>query len=228
MERQSLIFDADDTLWENNIYFESAFTQFCGYLQHSSLTAAQVREVLDEIEIANVKIHGYGSRNFARSLAQCMQHLAERDISEADLHAVRKFALAILEQPMELLPGVPETIADLSTRHELTLFTKGDSDEQRIKVDRSGLGAYFTHVAVVREKNEPAYRKLMEDRGMKAAQTWMVGNSPKSDINPALAAGMKAVFVPHQRTWSLEHEPVPEAHPGLIRIESITELRSIF
>ncbi len=228
MERQSLIFDADDTLWENNIYFESAFTQFCGYLQHSRLTPSQVREVLDEIEIANVKIHGYGSRNFARSLTQCMQHLAERDISEADLSAVQKFAMAILEQPMELLPGVQETVADLATRHELTLFTKGDPDEQRIKVDRSGLAQYFSHVAIVREKNERAYRSLMEDRGMVPERTWMVGNSPKSDINPALAAGMKAVFVPHHRTWSLEHESVPEAHSGLVRIANINELRSIF
>ncbi len=228
MERQSLIFDADDTLWENNIYFESAFTQFCGYLQHSRLAPLQVREVLDEIEIANVKIHGYGSRNFARSLTQCMQHLAERNISEEDLSAVRKFAMAILEQPMELLPGVQETIADLWRRHELTLFTKGDLDEQRIKVDRSGLGSYFRHVAIVHEKDERAYRRLMEDQGMVPERTWMVGNSPKSDINPALAAGMKAVYIPHPRTWSLEHELVPEAHSGLIRIDNITELRRIF
>src|SRR3954453_22413106 len=109
--RQSLIFDADDTLWENNIYFEDAFAQFCHYLSHSSMSPEQIRKVLDEIEIANIKIHGYGSRNFARNLADCYQRLAEGDISEADLEAVKGYAYAILEKPMELLPGVIETVA---------------------------------------------------------------------------------------------------------------------
>ena len=228
MQRQNLIFDADDTLWENNIYFESAFTQFCGYLDHSRLSPTQVRTVLDEIEIANVKLHGYGSANFARSLEHCLVRLAEREIGEADLQAVRQFAHAILERPIELIPGVEETIAEVARRHDLTLFTKGDRDEQQIKVDRSGLAKYFSHVAVVMEKNEPAYRRLALQQGFELDRTWMIGNSPKSDINPALSAGMKAVFVPHERTWSLEHEPVPEAHPRLIRVKQLAELKAIF
>lgn len=228
MEQQNLIFDADDTLWENNIYFESAFTQFCEYLAHSALTPGQVRAVLDEIEIANVKIHGYGSANFARSLEQCLRHLAERDIGPSDLNAVRRFAYAILERPMELIDGVEDTVAYLSSRHRLTLFTKGDKDEQRLKVDRSGLAAYFTHIEVVVEKNQQAYRKLVQEHGFELEKTWMVGNSPKSDINPALAVGMRAVFVPHERTWSLEHEPVPDAHPRLVRVESLAELQTLF
>lgn len=228
MQRQNLIFDADDTLWENNIYFESAFNQFCGYLNHSHLSPTQVRAVLDEIEIANVKIHGYGSMNFARSLEHCLQRLSERQIGEADLQAVRQFAHAILDRPIELIPGVDDTIADLSTRHDLTLFTKGDRDEQQIKVDRSGLAKYFSHIAVVMEKNQAAYCLLAEQQGFELEQTWMIGNSPKSDINPALSAGMKAVFVPHERTWSLEHEPVPEAHPRLIRVKRLTDLKTIF
>ncbi len=228
MEPQHLIFDADDTLWENNIYFESAFNQFCGYLAHSSLSPSQVRAVLDEIEIANVKVHGYGSANFARSLGQCLEKLAERDIGPEDLEAVRQFAFAILDKPIELIAGVQDTVAELSTRHDLTLFTKGDRDEQKIKVDRSGLVPYFRHVAVVREKNEEAYRQLAAEQQFALDRTWMIGNSPKSDINPALQAGMSAVFVPHERTWSLEHEPVPDTHPKLIRVTSLPELKVIF
>lgn len=227
-ERQSLIFDADDTLWENNIYFEEAFDRFCDYLDHSSLTPEQVRAVLDEIEIANAKIHGYGSKNFARNLQACLQHLAERHISEADLKTVEQFAHAILDKPMELIEGVEETIAQLSERHTLTIFTKGDKDEQQIKVERSGLGKYFRHTAIVKEKNREAYLQLAEDQGFDAEHTWMIGNSPKSDINPALAAGLKAVYVPHARTWSLEREDVPESHPRLLRVEKISELVEYF
>ncbi len=228
MERYFLIFDADDTLWENNIYFESAFTQFCEYLSHSSLSPAQIRSVLDEIEIANIKIHGYGSANFARSLETCLRHLAERDVGPQDLNAVRQFAHAILDRPMELIPGVEDTVSELSTRHSLTLFTKGDKDEQQIKVDRSGLRKHFSHVVVVTEKNEPAYRNLAIQQGFDLQRTWMIGNSPRSDINPALSAGMSAVYVPHERTWSLEHEPVPDEHPRLIRVKQLSDLKDIF
>jgi putative hydrolase of the HAD superfamily len=184
--------------------------------------------VLDEIEIANAKMNGYGCRNFARNLAACFQHLAEREISEPDLDAVREFAHSILERPIELLPGVENTIAELSTRHELTLFTKGDPEEQQFKIDRSGLARYLHDSAIVKEKNEPAYRELTQQRAFHIDKTWMIGNSPKSDINPALAAGLSAVYVPHPHTWTLEHEPVPDRHPKLVRLKRIEELTNYF
>jgi putative hydrolase of the HAD superfamily len=228
MKRCHLIFDADDTLWENNIYFEAAFEDFCGYLNHSSMSPTEIRAVLDEIEIVNAQLHGYGSRNFARNLAQCYERLAQREISHADLEAVMAFAHAILEKPIELLDGVAETLADLSSRHELTMFTKGDPEEQRLKIERSGLSPHFVHAAIVREKHECAYRELVAERAFDLAHTWMIGNSPKSDINPALAAGLNAVFVPHPRTWALEKEAVPASHPRLLRVKSITDLRRYF
>ncbi len=226
--RQHLIFDADDTLWENNIYFEEAFDRFCDFLAHSSMTPQQVRAVLDEIEIVNAKVHGYGSRNFARNLATCFEHLAERDISPRDFETVKQFAYQILERPVELIEGVAETVAQLAERHDLTLFTKGDPEEQTMKIDASGLRRYFQHTAIVKEKNEGAYRELTAARGFDAGKTWMIGNSPKSDINPALAAGLSAVFVPHERTWSLELQALPQEHPRLLRVEGIRELTSHF
>jgi putative hydrolase of the HAD superfamily len=226
--RQFLIFDADDTLWENNIYFEEAFERFCDYLAHSSLSQVEVRAVLDEIETANAKIHGYGSKNYARNLATCYRRLADRQIAEADLEAVQEFAHQILEKPIELIDGVAETVAQLAERHSLTIFTKGDQEEQRLKIDRSGLGRFFEHAAIVKEKNQAAYVELAEQRKFDHAHTWMIGNSPKSDINPALAAGLNAVFVPHARTWSLEHAAVPENHPRLLQVAGIRELLAHF
>jgi putative hydrolase of the HAD superfamily len=228
LSRLHLVFDADDTLWENNVYFEDAFESFCNYLSHSSMSPSQVRSVLDEIELVNAKIHGYGSKTFARNLAQCFEHLAERDVSEVDLEAVREFAYAILERPPEIIEGVEETLAYLTVRHELFLFTKGDPEEQRLKIDRSGLARFFQHVAIVKEKHQEAYRDLALDREFMLEKTWMIGNSPKSDINPALAAGLSAVYVPHPRTWSLEKEDVPESHPRLLRLQRITEMLSHF
>ena len=225
---QHLIFDADDTLWENNIYFEAAFDRFCDYLSHSSLELQQIRAVLDEIEAANAKVHGYGARNFARNLEECYHRLAEQHISERDLDVIRDLAHAILERPIELLDGVAETIEELASRHELTLFTKGDPKEQRLKIDRSGLGAHFSYAAIVKEKNEHAYRELAQERGFQSDRTWMIGNSPKSDINPALAIGLNAIYVPHPRTWRLEHEDVPESHPRLMRVERLRELTKYF
>ncbi len=224
-----LIMDADDTLWENNIYFERAFEEFVAFLDHSSLTARQVRDVLDEIEDANNKIHGYGSLNFGRNLRQCYQRLAERDIREEDLNTALGFAERILDCPMEVIEGVPETLAYLSARHDLTLFTKGHPEEQKLKIDRSDLGSYFAHTAIVREKDAAAYRKLAEERGMEPARTWMIGNSPKSDVNPALAAGLNAVFVPHAHTWVLEKQEIVESGKGrLLVVERFGDLRGWF
>ena len=224
-----LIMDADDTLWENNIYFERAFEEFVAFLDHSSLTARQVRDVLDEIEDANNKIHGYGSLNFGRNLRQCYERLAERDIREEDLNTVLGLAERILDCPMEVIEGVPETLEYLSARHDLTLFTKGHPEEQKLKIDRSGLGGYFDHTAIVREKDAAAYRRLAEDRGMAPERTWMIGNSPKSDINPALAAGLNAVFVPHAHTWVLEKQEIVQSGKGrLIVVERFGDLRGHF
>jgi len=228
MERQFLIFDADDTLWENNIYFERAFDAFAEYLAHSSLTPQQVRDVLDEIEAANNKIHGYGTLNFARNLRQCYEHLAERDVSEADLNTVVGFAEQILECPMEVIEGVPETLEYLAARHDLTLFTKGHAEEQKLKIDRSGLGVWFAHTAIVKEKDAPAYRALVEERGMDPERTWMIGNSPKSDINPALDAGLRAVFVPHAHTWVLEKQELRPGNGRLLQVERFSDLRAHF
>ena len=227
-QRQHLIFDADDTLWENNIYFEQAFDEFCNYLNHSSLTPQEIRDILDEIEIANAKIHGYGAVNFGRNLSQCYLRLAERAVEDHDLERVKAFALQILAQEIELMPGVAETLPFLAERHELTMCTKGNTEEQNRKIDNSGLRPLFAHCAVVKEKNRQTYLDLADVRGFDLAHTWMIGNSPKSDINPALEAGMRAVFVPHQRTWSLEREEIRDPGHRLLVVERFSDLARVF
>jgi putative hydrolase of the HAD superfamily len=225
----TLIFDADDTLWENNIYFERAFDRFVDFLDHSHLTHSQIRDTLNEIELVNSKIHGYGSLNFGRNLQQAYHHLAQRAIAPDDLNRIMSFAEAILEQPLEIIDGVEETLAALSPLHELALFTKGHPDEQRMKIDRSGLAQYFSHAGIVREKDTAAYESLAAEQGFDKAASWMIGNSPKSDINPALAAGLGAVLVPHERTWVLERCDLA-ATPGsrFVQVDRFADLKRVF
>ena len=226
--RHNLIVDADDTLWENNIYFEEAFDAFIDFLAHSTLTGPEIRAILDEIELANIKVHGYGAANFGRNMCQCYERLVEREIAAGDVERIMKLAEDIMSQPIDIIEGVPETLEYLASRHDLTLFTKGHVEEQKLKIDRSGLGVWFGHTAIVREKDAASYAQLAEERSLDPARTWMIGNSPKSDINPALEAGLNAVFVPHARTWHLEKTALASGPGKLITVERFSDLSRHF
>jgi putative hydrolase of the HAD superfamily len=224
---QHLLIDADDTLWENNIYFERTFHQFCDFLDHSSLTREQVRAALDEIELVNNKVYGYGSLNFGRNMVECYHRLVERQISPSDAEHIMELALAIQEHPLEIIEGVPETLAYLSARHDLVMFTKGNMEEQGRKITASGLARYFRDAVIVKEKDAEAYRQIVESHSLALEESWMVGNSPKSDINPAMEAGLGAVYVPHSRTWHLEHAELAGA-ARLLVAENFADLAKFF
>ena len=226
--RQFLLIDGDDTLWENNVYFEQAIEAFIDFLAHSSMTRAQVRAALDEVERMNVRIHGYGSASFTKNLRETYERLSERDLGPPEIEHVVWLGQRIANQPVTLLPDVAGTVAYLAGRHDLMLLTKGHPEEQRLKIERSGLEALFTSTAVVHEKADDTYRAIVEERGLDPARTWMIGNSPRSDINPALRAGLNAVFVPHEHTWRLEKEEVVPADGRLLILPSFAELRAHF
>jgi len=227
---QTLLIDADDTLWENNIYFERAITAFISYLDHRVHTPEEVRGHLNAVEHATVAAHGYGLESFRRSLITCFEQLTDDPITNEKRQRIHSFAQSIADQEIELLPAVTETLTELATRHRILLVTKGDPEEQIDKLHRSGLAKLFSGVEVLPEKHEDAYRSLSEKHGCEAAITWMIGNSPKSDINPALAAGLHAIFIPHDFTWVLEHEVVNHPPDGQILLElgSFAELTTHF
>jgi putative hydrolase of the HAD superfamily len=227
---QTLLIDADDTLWENNIYFERAIGRFISFLNHREYTPEQVREVLNDVERDSIVKHGYGLRSFALSLFETFEKLSLEPIT-AELHQrIHRFAHEIASHPVEILAGVPETLAYLADRHHVILMTKGNEVEQAGKVERSGLKEYFAAVEIVPEKEEKTYRSAIEKYGLESDRTWMIGNSPKSDINPALAAGLHAVFVPHGNTWILEHDELAtaQAPQQLLVVERFTDLRKHF
>jgi putative hydrolase of the HAD superfamily len=223
--RYHLLMDADDTLWENNIYFEQAIHDFITFLNHSRLSRLEVRAVLDEAE----RLMGYGSANFTKSLVETYRRLAEKDLHDQDVQQVRQFGERLRSQPLQLLDSVRDTLDYLSARHDLILLTKGDVEEQQLKVERSGLVGFFRQVVIVPEKDVATYRRVISEVGIDPQHTWMVGNSPRSDINPALAAGLKAVYIPHPHTWHLEHEEVQNAgEERVLTLSTFADLRTYF
>lgn len=227
---QTLLIDADDTLWENNIYFERAIAAFISYLDHRTHTPGEVRAHLNRVEHATIAAHGYGLKSFRCSLVDCFEQLTDSPIT-AEKHArILRFAQSIANHQIELLPDVAPTLAELATRHRCLLVTKGDPVEQHDKLTRSGLAAHFAAIEVLPEKDAAAYRALAARNACDLDRTWMIGNSPKSDINPALAAGMHAVFLPHDFTWVLEEEAVtePAANRLLLKLSTFADLIQLF
>jgi len=227
---QTLLIDADDTLWENNIYFERAIAAFIGYLNHRSYTPAEVRTALNAVERETILAHGYGLSSFTRSLVTCFERLSPAPMTEEKTQQILSFARSIAEQEIELLPGVKETLAELAGRHRLILMTKGNHAEQADKLARSGLSGCFSAVEIVQEKDPPTYREVIARQELTPHTSWMIGNSIKSDINPALAAGLHAVFLFHKDTWVLEHAAIDPAPQGqqLLELDSFAKLRAVF
>jgi putative hydrolase of the HAD superfamily len=227
---QTLLIDADDTLWENNIYFERAIAAFIGFLNHQEYSAGEVRQALNAQERATILAHGYGLTSFTRSLVAVYEQLCPRPASEHNIQRVRSFARSIAEQEIELLPGVAGALAELAARHRLILMTKGDQAEQASKLERSGLARHFSAVEIVAEKDPPTYREVIRHHELAPHTSWMIGNSIKSDINPALAAGLHAVFLFHKDTWVLEHAALDQAPQGqhLLELDSFAKLSAIF
>ncbi len=229
--RQHLLIDADDTLWENNIYFERAFADFVAFLDHEHLSNTEIQAVMDELQIANRGAHGYGARSFAHSLRATYQHIVGVPEAHPDLETVERMGLRILDQTFEIMEGVVSTIDALRPHHDLMIVTKGHLEEQRAKVERSGIEHHFDAVVIVDEKDEHTYRSIVESLDLDPRQTWMIGNSPRSDVNPALRAGINAIYIPHPRTWHLEVENITEVtHPDLtlLHLPQFSDLAGVF
>lgn len=227
---QNLLLDADDTLWENNIYFERAIAAFLEELDHTPHSRHDIREHLNHCEHHNIQRMGYGLRSFEASLVQCFEEMAHVPLTPALRVRIASFAHNIASQEMELIHGVVETLEYLAPRHRLLLVTKGVAEEQRDKLERSGLAAYFSAAEVLAEKSPAAYRELVERHALAPASTWMIGNSPKSDIHAALSAGLNAVHVPHPMTWVLEECEIcaPAAGRQVLEVPTFAALSEMF
>ncbi|GAA1752048.1 MULTISPECIES: HAD family hydrolase [Streptomonospora] len=225
----NLIFDADDTLWECNVLFERAIEEFIDYVGRPELPRAEVRAALTEIERENSAAYGYGARVFERSLGDCLARLRPRaGVGDADRAYLHRLCRRVVEGETVLLEGVLETLHALRERHTLYLLTKGHPEEQQRKIDVSGVAALFAGLGIVPEKDPDAYREFGRTHSLDPEHTWMIGNSVRSDVLPALEAGMGAVLVPHPATWVLEHAEPPEEHERFREVAPIERLVEFF
>jgi putative hydrolase of the HAD superfamily len=227
-ERRHLIFDADDTLWECNILFDRAIADFVEWIAHPTLDHDAIVTTLYDIERANSVAHGYGTRVFLRSLHDCFEKLLDRPPTDADRVRIETLAAPLLAHAIEPIANVEETLAALHARHDLLMLTKGEQTEQQGKIDVSGLGRFFRRIMIVREKSADTYATVIAAEGLDPARTWMIGNSVKSDIAPALASGLGAVFIPNVNTWALEHDVLDESAERLVQVTRFSELLEYF
>ena len=228
MDRKTLLIDADDTLWENNIFFERVIDSYISRLESLGHSRDYIRHILNETERRNIRQHGYGVRSFSRSLLDAYLKLAGSLASPKLIGEIREMVTALENTPPRILEGVPETLAYLAKRHRLILYTKGEAAEQAAKVERSGLQVHFEHIEITSEKDTRNYIRLINHFKIVKSRGWMIGNSPRSDINPALEAGLNAVFIPHHATWALEQEEVQSGVGRLVVISNFCELRHHF
>jgi putative hydrolase of the HAD superfamily len=227
--RRHLIFDADDTLWDSNIHFLEAFAEFAAAAAQNNPAIGEksTADAVRRAELALIETHGYGRRPYVLALHRAADDLAGNR-SAAALHAaVDRIGERLCVRDCPLLPDVAETVAALAQRHRLVLFTKGQRDEQLEKLARSGLQRYFSRVETPREKDVAAYRRLIREAELHPEHAWMIGNSPRSDINPSVRAGLRAVYIPHPHTWELEHEELDQDE-RIVRIDSFRALLDLF
>ncbi|GAA2142488.1 HAD family hydrolase [Kitasatospora kazusensis] len=213
-KNQVLIFDADDTLWENNILFERVIDGFLDWVSMPARRAA-TRAALDAIEAENAVTLGYGVEMFRQSLGDCLEGLTGHAPAAAEIARIEALLSPLTDRQIDLIDGVADTLAVLAERHELLLLTKGNPAEQQRKVDASGIAHRFRSIHIVAEKTADTYRQLGAELGLEGDRTWMVGNSPKSDMHPAREAGLKTVFIPHEHTWVLEFDEQRPEGPTL-------------
>jgi len=223
-----LIFDADDTLWDSNIHFLEAFDSFvaaCGRVGISD--PDRVKTAVRDSELELIESLGYGRKPYVMALHHAARNLVTNGASDR-LHAdIDQIGDYLIDRHCELLPDVDTTLLELSRRHTLFMLTKGQRDEQLSKLERSGLMPLFSRIETPHEKNTDAYLRLIRDAELHPERTWMIGNSPRSDINPAVRAGLRAVFIPHTHTWELEHEELLVSD-RIVEIDAFRRLLELF
>jgi len=223
MNLKVIAFDADDTLFVNEPYFQETEEKFCAlmsdYLSHQGLS-----QELFKTEIANLELYGYGIKGYILSMIEAAMRISNKTISIEVVEKITEYGKELLQKPIELLDGVEETLQALSGKYKLVVATKGDLLDQRRKLHNSGLGHYFHHIEVMSDKKEKDYEDLLKRLEIKSEEFFMIGNSLKSDVLPVLNIGGHAVHIPFHTTW--EHEKINHKveHPNFRALEKITEV----
>ena len=200
MKLKVIAFDADDTLWDNEIYFQEAEKKFSELLEEYLPQHSVARELL-QTEIKNIPLYGYGIKGFMLSMIETAIRISDKTIDISVIEKIIGYGQSLLEKPIQKLDGVEEVLASLKDQYRLVVATKGDLLDQERKLKKSGLEKYFHHTEIMSEKAEADYNKLIRHLDILPSEFMMVGNSIKSDILPVLAIGGHGVHIPYHVTW---------------------------
>lgn len=223
MTPKIIAFDADDTLFVNEPYFQETEHKFCDlmsdYLSHQGLS-----QELFKIEIQNLDLYGYGIKGYVLSMIEAAMKISNNTLSMEVIEKIIQYGKELLEKPIELLDGVEDTLKTLHGKYKLVVATKGDLKDQRSKLHRSGLGKYFHHIEVMSDKQEVDYTDLLKRLEIDPSDFVMIGNSLKSDVLPVLNIGGHAIHIPFHTTW--EHEKIDHTieHPNFKTVEKISDI----
>ena len=226
MNLKVIAFDADDTLFVNEPYFQETEQKFCAlmgnYLSHHSLS-----QELFKTEIDNLDLYGYGIKGYTLSMIEAAMKISDNTISVEVIGKIIDLGKELLQRPIELLDGVEETLKALQGKYKLIVATKGDLKDQQRKLHDSGLGPYFHHIEVMADKQELNYEKLLKRLEIEPHEFFMIGNSLKSDVLPVLGIGGYAVHIPFHTTW--EHETISHKvnHPNFRTLDKISDVLEI-
>lgn len=229
MQFEVVLIDADDTLWENYFYFEKARETFLNFMEKQGFDREEVNYYLNHFDTKRLEDIGFGSNGFKKAMEFTINHfyrMANKKLSEVEEKLLEKIKDFIYNQPSIPYSGVKETLEYLKKRYKLILLTKGEEQEQLKKVKRSGLSQYFNATIVLNDKTEKHYRDLTVSLKLNPEKTVMIGNSPKSDINPAVKAGMYGILIKREKQWAYEEEELIKSD-RIIIINTFKELLNI-
>ncbi len=215
--------DADDTLWQSEHFFKLTEAHFVKLLS-SYAGEDHLKERLLEAEKKNLQFYGFGIKGFTLSMIETAIEVTNGKVPASLVQEILTVGREMLAHPILPLPQVHETLEILSQAYKLVLITKGDLFDQERKLAQSGLGDFFHGIEIVSDKTTETYSRIFERHGHGANQALMIGNSLKSDILPAIAAGSWGVFIPHALTWGYEHAEAPSDHPRFKQLDSFGEV----
>lgn len=224
----TIAFDADDTLWDNEIFFRQSEREFCKLIEKFApeWTEQKIMPILFDTEVGNLSIYGFGVKSFILSAIETAGKLLKNDVPYSIIKRIIEIGREQLMQPITLLADVESTLSELKAKNKyrLVIATKGDLLDQESKINRSGLAKYFDRTIVMSDKQDNDYRKMLRDLNCKPEKLIMVGNSFKSDILPLVKLGGYGIYIPYHTTWAHEIIETIE-HPHIVEIERMRELK---
>ena len=225
MPLKVIAFDADDTLWINEPYFQETENKFCALLE-DYMPHHNVAKELFKTEIDNLSLYGYGVKGFMLSMVETALRVSNNTVSTDTIEKAIQYGKELLAKPIELLNGVEEILSELKNNFRLVVATKGDLLDQERKLKKSGLEHYFHHIEIMSDKQEADYLKLIKHLDIKPEEFLMIGNSLKSDVMPVLAVGGHAIHIPYHTTWAHEKTEQTIEHKNFRQVMTIKEILS--